>query len=128
MTPAPSCHHTRPTGARCGSPALRGEQFCFFHHPTRRAPQRVRSSRIRFHLPAVNDAESLQMVLAEVIRRLADNTLDTPRASLILQTLQIARTNLASMPQTASRSSDLADLSTLLAILAPPPNPSASQL
>ena len=34
----PTCHHLHPTGNRCGSPALRGEQFCFFHHPTRRPP------------------------------------------------------------------------------------------
>src|ERR1017187_8418857 len=34
----PSCHHLHSTGNRCGSPALRGEQFCFYHHPTRRPP------------------------------------------------------------------------------------------
>jgi hypothetical protein len=31
--PRPTCHHLHPTGKRCGSPALRGEQFCFFHYP-----------------------------------------------------------------------------------------------
>ena len=32
----PTCRHTHPNGNRCGSPALRGQQFCFFHHPARR--------------------------------------------------------------------------------------------
>src|SRR6266700_2168376 len=26
-----SCTHIKVTGVRCGSPALRGEQFCYFH-------------------------------------------------------------------------------------------------
>jgi hypothetical protein len=25
------CTHIKVTGVRCGSPALRGEQFCYFH-------------------------------------------------------------------------------------------------
>jgi len=26
------CRHILPAGRRCGSPALRGEQFCYYHH------------------------------------------------------------------------------------------------
>jgi len=33
--PAPTCHHTFPDDHRCGSPSLRGEAFCYFHHPNR---------------------------------------------------------------------------------------------
>jgi hypothetical protein len=93
----PTCHHLHPTGNRCGSPALRGEQFCFFHHPTRRPPSRTLPSRTPFELPAIADAEDLQITLSEIIRRLADNTLDTKRASLLLITLQMAKTNLAAI-------------------------------
>ena len=34
--PAPTCHHLFPDNHRCGSPSLRGEAFCFFHHPDRK--------------------------------------------------------------------------------------------
>ena len=93
----PTCHHLHPTGRRCGSPALRGEQFCFFHHPTRRPPTR-KAARIPFDVPPITDPEKLQITLSEIIRRLADNTLDTKRASLLLVTLQMAKANLAAIP------------------------------
>jgi len=32
---ADSCHHIFPDGHRCGSPHLRHETLCYFHHPTR---------------------------------------------------------------------------------------------
>jgi hypothetical protein len=140
------CHHTLPTGRRCGSPALRNEQFCFYHHPTRRPPTRITSSRIGFYVPAISDAENLQIALSEVIRRVADNTLDTKRAGIILQTLQMAKSNLGAWPtgfdeeptcaalsrtarSAASRtapgapSPDFPDLSALLATLSPHPTP-----
>ena len=91
----PTCHHTRPNGKRCGSPALRGEQFCFYHHPTRRPVARTRPVNPPFYLPPVADQETLQMAIAEVARRIADNTLDARRARLILATLQMAKANLA---------------------------------
>jgi hypothetical protein len=94
----PTCHHLHPTGKRCGSPALRGERFCFFHHPTRRPPARAVPSRTSFDLPALLDSEDLQIALSEVTRRIADNTLDTKRAGLLLLTLQMAKANLAAMP------------------------------
>ncbi len=31
MSQPKSCTHIKVTGVRCGSPALRGEQFCYFH-------------------------------------------------------------------------------------------------
>jgi hypothetical protein len=38
---ANTCHHIFPDGHRCGSPHLRRETLCYFHHPTRRhAPPR----------------------------------------------------------------------------------------
>jgi hypothetical protein len=97
-TPCPTCHHLQPTGRRCGSPALRGEQFCFYHHPTRRPPSRTPRFRTPFDLPPITDAETLQITLSEIIRRLADNTLDTKRASLLLVTLQMAKANLPGVP------------------------------
>lgn len=134
----PTCHHVLPTSKRCGSPALRGEQFCFYHHPTRRPPTRVAPFRTPFDVPAIADSEALQIALSEVIRRLADNTLDAKRASLCLVALQMAKANLAAMTanspvesftregasRTLRSSPDFADLSRLMAIAGLQPSPS----
>ena len=58
------CHHILPPSDSapahtCGSPALRGESFCFYHHPTRtsvpsRADQQARLRERR--LPAAPSA------------------------------------------------------------------------
>jgi hypothetical protein len=145
---SPACHHVHPTGKTCGSPALRREQFCFYHHPTRRPPTRAIPSRTPFDVPAIVDAETLQMTLSEIIRRLADNTLDTKRASLLLITLQMAKANLGAIPAyppeepftrasstssgpssaTRSATPDFSDLSGLLALAGLQPTPSNSRL
>jgi hypothetical protein len=127
----PTCHHTLPAGNRCGSPALRGERFCFYHHPTRRPPTRT-TARTSFDVPPITDPENLQITLSEIIRRLADNTLDTKRASLLLLTLQMAKANLPAIPAYPRQESftrqapqgphevpDFPDLSGLLAVLGP---------
>jgi hypothetical protein len=33
----PICEHIKPGGARCGSPALRDKQFCYYHLNLRHA-------------------------------------------------------------------------------------------
>ncbi len=42
LIPAPTCHHVFPDNHRCGSPSLRGEAFCYFHHPDRQPVATVR--------------------------------------------------------------------------------------
>jgi hypothetical protein len=120
----PSCHHLHSTGQRCGSPALRGEQFCFYHHPTRRPPIRTRPAQPGFYIPPITDPEELQIALSEIIGRLADNTLDPQRAGLLLASLQMAKANLAAIPAhrpkgafTGAASPDFSDLSGLLSVL-----------
>jgi hypothetical protein len=34
------CHHIMPTGKTCGSPALRNQDFCHFHHEDRKRKAR----------------------------------------------------------------------------------------
>ncbi len=33
--PIPTCHHIFPDAHRCGSPSIRNQAFCYFHHPDR---------------------------------------------------------------------------------------------
>jgi len=44
--PAPTCHHLFPDDHRCGSPSLRNEAFCFFHHPDRQTAPKTAPARL----------------------------------------------------------------------------------
>ena len=87
-----NCHHIFPDAHRCGSPALRGEAFCYYHHPDRKpvANPYARRARRGFDLPAPTDQQSVRHALSQVIVRLAANKLDVRRAGLLIYSLQIA--------------------------------------
>ena len=80
------------TGARCGSPALKGEQFCYFHQNAIRSVRRPKQSRLH-PIALIEDEESIQYALVEVINALMKNTIDLKRATLILRALHIAVKN-----------------------------------
>jgi hypothetical protein len=89
-----------PDGAHCGSPAMHHNRFCYNHqrqHEQRIAlsTDRARNSRNPpFTLPVLEDSESIQVSLTEVMRLLAAGQIDRKTASLMLYALQIATTNL----------------------------------
>jgi len=87
-----SCVYIFPDTHRCGSPALRGETHCYYHHPDRKpaANPYARRARRGFQLTAPTSQRTLQHALSEVITRLAANKLDVHRAGLLLYSLQIA--------------------------------------
>jgi hypothetical protein len=90
------------TPRRCGSPALRGQQYCYHHHPTRArvaSPSERRARRIArqsFNLPVPANQFELQITLNEIVQRLAANQIDSRRAGLLLFALQISAANLSS--------------------------------
>jgi hypothetical protein len=101
------CRHIFTDGHRCGSICLRGEEFCYYHHTTRKPAQNPRARRGRqstFDLPVTdpNDRTALQSTIVEVLRRIAANDIDPRRAGLLLYGLQIASLNLPK-PQIAQR-------------------------
>ena len=87
-----SCTHIKVTGVRCESPALRGEQFCYFHQHAHRGVRRPPRSRLH-PMALIESQESIQASLMEVINGLLRNTLDAKRAELILRALHIAVKN-----------------------------------
>jgi hypothetical protein len=87
-----SCTHIKISGVRCGSPSLRGEQFCYYHQRMHRGVRTPPQSRLH-PLACIEDKESIQTALAEVINALLRNTIDMKRATLILRALHIAVKN-----------------------------------
>ncbi len=86
------CTHIKVTGVRCGSPALRGEQFCYFHQRMVRGVATPPNSRLH-PIALIENEEAIQASLMEVINALARNTIDLKRAELILRALHIAVRN-----------------------------------
>ena len=79
----------------CGSPALRGLPFCYFHERWRRIrPHRRPGDAPRLQLPLLEDANAIQMALQQVMQAILDNQIDNKRAGLLLYALQTASANL----------------------------------
>ena len=99
------CTHEFEVGHRCASPALRGETFCYYHHPTRkpvrtfesdRKARRARSlARKSFTIPVPTNRRELQISLNEMMKRLAANQLDVRRAAVLLRALHISSRNMS---------------------------------
>jgi hypothetical protein len=87
-----SCTHIKVSGVRCDSPAMRGEQFCYFHQNAHRGVRRPPQSRLH-PIALIEDEESIQYALMEVINALMRNTIDYKRANLIIRALHIAAKN-----------------------------------
>ena len=92
MTHSSTCTHIKVNGLRCGCPSLRGEQFCYFHQRMHRGVRMPAQARLH-PIALIEDEESIQAALMEVINALMRNTIDLKRATLILRALHIAVKN-----------------------------------
>ena len=88
-----NCTHIKVTGVRCGSPALRGEQFCYFHQRMLRTVKGPPASRVH-HAALLEDEESIQASLMEVVNALLRGSIEVKRAELILRALNTAVRNI----------------------------------
>jgi hypothetical protein len=91
----PICTFRKPDGVRCGSPALYGHNYCYFHTRGYRdamhgARARRRYSTVRFALPPLGDMRSIQDVLSQLVGALAADTIDYRRATAMLSALRMA--------------------------------------
>ena len=84
---APRCFHVKLNGVRCGSPAMHGEPYCYFH-------ERVHNPPIEEDFPFLEDANSVQFAIMQVLNGLRRNKLDLRTAGTMLYGLQTAISNL----------------------------------
>jgi hypothetical protein len=93
------CQHLKTNGTQCGSPALRRNRFCYFHKRYQEERIRLNLDRRRrgtatFFLPVLEDANSIQMSLMQIVRLLLTGQIEHKTASLLLYGLQTASANL----------------------------------
>jgi hypothetical protein len=95
----PRCEHLKVNGTQCGSPALRRNHFCFFHKCWQETriilnANRARRGRAALDLPVLEDANSIQVSLMQIMRLILSGQIDPKVAGLLLYALQTASSNL----------------------------------
>ncbi len=93
------CEHIKSNGEFCGSPALRGRAYCYFHltylgRRLRTQKQVMNMQCPPLELPALEDANSIQLALMQVMDALIHGRVGTKISGQLLYGLQIASSNL----------------------------------
>lgn len=87
------CSHRFEGGNHCGSPALRGETYCYYHHPTRRPTRETRTAwriaRRNFSIPTPTNPEQSLDAISHVLQAILDNRVKLTRARRILYSLEL---------------------------------------
>jgi hypothetical protein len=93
------CEHIKVNGVQCGSPAQKRSRFCFFHKrwhevriPIGQKP--TEKAKVSFHLPVLEDANSIQMAIMQVMQLVLKDDIDPKSAGLLFYGLQTASSNL----------------------------------
>ncbi len=115
-----ACSHIKVNGVRCASPAMYSQAFCYFHQRMIRGVKIPPESRIH-HMALIEDSESIQASLMEVINALVRDTIDIKRAQLILRALYIAVRNSPRAHFDFHKSEMVTEVPDYPAVPAPPP-------
>ncbi len=110
----PSCRHIKEDGVFCHAPALRGRDYCYFHlrvlgRRMRMAKELAHQQEHRLRFPALEDLNSVQVALMQVLDALASGQLEERRAGLLLYGLQQASSNLRHAMAAAENTESAAD-------------------
>ncbi len=94
-----TCKHIKPNGEFCGSPALRGRPYCYFHLTWVGSRLRVikHLDKCEFYpleLPVLEDANSIQLAIMQVMDALIHGRISIKLSGRLLYGLQLASANL----------------------------------
>ncbi|HET9837552.1 MAG TPA: hypothetical protein VFR84_04895 [Candidatus Angelobacter sp.] len=84
---APRCRWLRQDGTGCGSPQMKRHIYCFAHK------QMAEAQALALLLPALEDANAIQVGLMRIQKALIDDTISTKKAGLLLYSMQLALQN-----------------------------------
>jgi hypothetical protein len=85
---APRCEKVREDGTVCGCPKMRGYRYCYAHE------RMLQTQSQKLQLPALEDANAVQMAIMRVQKALIDDEISEKKAGLLLYSLQMASSNL----------------------------------
>ena len=83
----PRCRWVRQDGTTCGSPQMKRHIYCFAHK------QLAEAQALALMLPALEDANAIQVGLMRIQKALIDDTISTKKAGLLLYSMQLALQN-----------------------------------
>jgi hypothetical protein len=84
---APRCQWVRQDGTTCRSPQMKQHIYCFAHR------QMAEARTLMLMLPAMEDANAIQVGLMRIQKALIEDTISTKKAGLLLYSMQLALTN-----------------------------------
>ena len=87
------CHHTMPNQRQCGSPALRGQKYCYYHQPGRRPSRRrarTRYPRLDRQVLRIDNPDVILQTLSGVLQALAADSIGLYQAQTMIYALQLA--------------------------------------
>jgi hypothetical protein len=84
------CRHIKTDGRKCGSPALRGEYYCYYHHPRRLRAARPVKPRYFLELPLLEHRGAVRAAIAETINALKSGEMDVRLGGSLLYAVQLA--------------------------------------
>lgn len=84
---APRCEHQKSNGQFCRAPKMRGQKYCCMHLAMEAARPK------QFNLPALDDANAIQVAITKGAQGLVDGTLEEKRATKLAYYLQLAMSN-----------------------------------
>jgi hypothetical protein len=83
----PRCRWVRQDGTTCGSPQMKRHIYCFAHK------QLAEAQALALMLPALEDANAIQVGLMRIQKALIEDTISTKKAGLLLYSMQLALQN-----------------------------------
>jgi hypothetical protein len=98
---APRCEKVREDGTRCGSPQMKGYRYCYAHE------RMLQHQSQKLELPALEDANGIQMAIMRVQKALIDDEISEKKAGLLLYSLQMASSNLKHTTFTSKDNKDV---------------------
>lgn len=93
----PRCQHIKINGTQCKCPALRRRRLCYFHRRFLEQRARIAADLFAqrpFETPVLEDANSVQMALMQVMQMIAMRRIERKDAGMLLYALQTAAVNM----------------------------------
>jgi hypothetical protein len=85
-----TCRHIKTNGLRCESPALREDQFCYYHSKIHTVGAEPHLKYGPLQLPAPEDAAAILLSVARINDAIINDRIDLKKATALLYGLQIA--------------------------------------